>query len=152
MARPYRDLFNKFPNDFIVDRSYWERKREKRVWMGKTTVKWEGAGKKISTKGGNAYSRYIAKRKKAWLENRSENRGGSEYIVWKWVQKKQRGSHPCRLNGMRICPLTSSFLMISSQFLMVSHFLPTPSLKKKNTPPKNKHVAIYSCRKAHWTQ
>jgi len=58
-------------------------------------------------------------------------------------KKKQRGSHPCRLSGMRICSLTSSFLMISPWFLMVSHFLPTPSLKKKYPTQKKTNMLLF---------
>lgn len=33
-------------------------------------------------------SQIHTERKKAWLENRGENRGGSEYTVYNWVQEE----------------------------------------------------------------
>lgn len=70
-------------------------------------------------------------------------------------EEVQEEAPPLQTQWGENVPSNSSFLVISSSsLLMHSPLLPTLSLKKKKIPhPKeNKHVTIYSCRKAHWTQ
>lgn len=81
--------------------------------------------------------------KKAWLGDRGENRVGTEYTVYNWVQEEAGGgkSHRCRFGGVRTH--SPSFLMISSS-LLYPLFSANPIIKKKKkAPPERKQTCYY---------
>lgn len=88
--------------------------------------------------------RYIAKGKKAWLGNRSENRGGSEYIVKKWVQEEMEGESLLQAQwGENL----SSNILFPDDFITTPYALPSSAnliiKKKKNTLPERKQTCYY---------